>query len=107
MLQQFPITPTTQLTQKVESPWRKIISRLLSVVMVSGAFTYLIVRNQANQFAMSKAAYLANEAINYDQNTAQYQTATIIAMFILICIFLCVYELIAYVIYKVIAEHPI
>jgi hypothetical protein len=107
MMQQYPTTSSTQTIQKAESTVRSKISRLLSIVIASGALALLIFHNETNQSAMGKAAYLAAEGKSYDQFLAHPQIGYIIFSFLLICFYFGVYELIAFVIYKMIAEKPI
>jgi hypothetical protein len=92
----------TTTTAKVETPWRRMVSCVLAAGILSLVIARLSYQLEVGESLMSKTAFLAKEAIFYDGLQTHSLVNVSIVLFIMIFIFFSVYELLAFVIYKVI-----
>jgi hypothetical protein len=95
-----------QLTEKFESSGRRLVSRVLSAAILSLAYAFSVYKSEVGQGLMGKSAYLAGESVRYDKFLVHPQVDIIVAGFVMIYISFGIYELLAFVIYQVIARLP-
>jgi hypothetical protein len=84
----------------------KIISRIISAGIWAVFLGLLLHMDHVRWNQMGKEAFLAKEAARYDRNFADPVSVIIdvIACLFLLCIFLAIYEAIAFVIFKVLEK---
>ncbi|SRR6266498_1826835 len=92
-----------QITLKFASSGRRIVSRVISAVILSLAVAFLLFQSEVAQGAMGKANFLTSQSVRYDKFLARPQYIVVIAEFITFCILFGGYELLTFVIYKIIA----
>jgi hypothetical protein len=96
-----------QTPVKNDSTRRRVIGRFFSAVMVSLAIALLLQQSDIRDIAMGKVAFLASQADFYDRLLVRLNNFDIIVGSILICILFIAYELLAYIIYKIIPQSSI